>query len=63
MKSNRGMSMSKDEALEAFSKWHESCLENGISPEEIIAEMGAMALITDENLIERIQADGLIPTY
>jgi precorrin-6x reductase len=63
MKSNRGMSMSKDEALKAFSQWYESCLENGISPEEIIAEMGGMALITDESLVERIQADGLIPTY
>ena len=55
--------MSKDEAFKYFSQWYESCLENGIAPEEVIAEAGGMALITDESLIEQLQADGLIPAY
>jgi len=52
--------MSKDDALKAFSRWYESCLENGLVPEEIIGEMGGMALITDEGIIEGLKAEGLI---
>ena len=55
--------MSKDEAYEMFSEWYEKCLENGIEPEEIVARMGGMALVTDDELVERLQNDGDIPSY
>ena len=55
--------MDKEEAYKVFSEWYEACLENGIEPEEIVARMGGMALVTDDELVERLQNDGDIPSY
>jgi hypothetical protein len=50
--------MSKDELFEQFSDWYEKCLENGIEPEEIVQMMGEMALITDGEIVDKLQANG-----
>lgn len=55
--------MSADQAFEMFSMWYERCLESGIEPEKIVGMMGGMALITDEELISRLQSDGEIPSF
>jgi hypothetical protein len=55
--------MDKKSAYKIFSDWYEGCVENGIEPEEIVAMMGGMALITNDELVERLQADGEIPSY
>lgn len=55
--------MDKSKAFEIFSNWYESCLENGIEPEEIVSQMGGMALITNDELVERLQNDGEINSY
>lgn len=55
--------MSKEEAFKQFSEWYEACLENGIEPEEIVAMMGGMALVTDEDVVSKLQEAGDIPTY
>lgn len=55
--------MDKKKAYEEFSKWYEKCLDNGIEPEEIVAQMGGMALITNDELVQRLQDDGEIPSY
>jgi hypothetical protein len=50
-------------AHKVFSDWYEGCLENGIFPEEAVAKMGGMALITNDELVDRLQDDGEIPSY
>jgi hypothetical protein len=52
-----------NEAHKVFSDWYEACLENGILPEEAVAQMGGMALITNDELVDRLQDDGEIPSY
>lgn len=52
--------MNTEKAFEIFSNWYESCLENGISPEEVVSRMGGMALITNEELVDRLQDEGEI---
>ena len=52
-----------DEAFKIFSDWYDACLENGLEPEEAVAKMGGMALITDDELVGRLQDDGSIPSY
>lgn len=52
--------MTEEEALEKFSEWYELCLESGIEPEAVIARMGGMALITDEEVVEKLQSEGLL---
>ena len=41
-----------DDAYELFSQWYEKCIEAGIEPEDAVAMMGGMALITHEEIIE-----------
>jgi hypothetical protein len=48
----------EEEAFARFSDWYEACLENGISPEDVVIRMGGMVLITNEQLIERLQNEG-----
>jgi len=55
--------MNIDEAFEVFSNWYEQCLENGIEPEEVVAKMGGMALITDDELVGKLEDEGLISSY
>jgi len=55
--------MDKKIAYAQFSEWYEKCLENGIEPEEIVSMMGGMALITNDELVERLQSEGDIPSY
>jgi hypothetical protein len=55
--------MNKTEAFEIFSSWYEGCLESGIDPEEIVSKMGGMALLTNDELVERLQNDGEINSY
>lgn len=55
--------MTIEEAFDAFSGWYEQCLENGIEPEEVVSRMGGMALVTDEELVDKLQDQGDIPTY
>ena len=58
------MKISKlDDAAELFSKWYEACLEAGVEPEEAVSTMGGMALITNDELVDRLQDDGEIPSY
>lgn len=52
--------MNMDEAFEKFSEWYEACLDSGVSPEDVVAKMGGMALITNEELIEKLQNEGEI---
>jgi len=55
--------MNEDMAFENFSKWYEQCVENGLEPERVVARMGGMALITDEDLVNRLQDEGDNPSY
>lgn len=55
--------MTKEEALSKFEDWYEACLENGILPEEIVYQMGGMALITDDELVDELQDDGRISSF
>jgi type IV secretory pathway VirB6-like protein len=55
--------MTIEQAYEQFEKWYELCLNFGIQPELIVAKMGGMALVTDENIVNKLQDEGLIPTY
>jgi hypothetical protein len=52
--------MNNDEAYGQFSDWYENCIENGIDPEEIVARMGEMMLITDIEIIEFLEESGKI---
>jgi hypothetical protein len=55
--------MSKDEAFEQFISWYEKCVENGIEPEEIVQMMGEMALVTDGDIVDKLQENGDISSY
>ena len=57
------MAMSREEAFEKFQQWYDECLESGLEPEEIVSMMGGMALVTDEDVVDRLKADGDIPSY
>ena len=52
-----------EEAFKVFSDWYEACLEKGILPEEAVSRMGGMALITNDELVDRLEEDGEIPSY
>ncbi|WP_161776267.1 hypothetical protein [Polycyclovorans algicola] len=52
--------MTHDEANEIFGNWYNACIENGISPEDVVKQIGGMALITDEDLVEKLENEGLI---
>ena len=52
-----------DDATTLFGEWYEACLEAGIEPEEAVSKMGGMALITDDELVDRLEDDGDIPSY
>jgi hypothetical protein len=47
--------LAEQTAHEMFAAWYEYCLSNGIEPEQIVSEFGDMMLITDSELIERIE--------
>lgn len=55
--------MTKDEALERFENWYEDCIEAGLFPEEIVQMVGGMALVTDEDIVDRLLDAGDIPHY
>lgn len=55
--------MNEEKAFEMFSSWYEQCLENGVEPEKVVSRMGGMALVTDEDLVNRLQDSGDIPSY
>lgn len=55
--------MNKNEAFRIFSEWYESCIENGIEPEEIVWQMGGVALVTDQDLVDRLESNGDIRGY
>jgi len=48
----------QQEALRLFSEWYEFCLKNGVEPEVIVENFGEMKLITDAEMIEKI--DGFL---
>jgi hypothetical protein len=52
--------MTEDEAFDSFSKWYEACLDGGIEPNDVIQKMGAMFLLTDEEMIDRLKNEGVI---
>lgn len=54
--------MDENVAFDKFQQWYEDCLENGVSPEAVVARMGGIALITDEALVNRLQDEGDIPS-
>ena len=54
------LKMTLDEASEQFSDWYNSCLENGIDPNDAVVRMGGMFLLTDEELIDKLQDEGVI---
>lgn len=54
--------MTREEAFQKFSVWYNDCIENGISPEEVVAQMGGMVLVTDDDLITKLQSEGDIPS-
>lgn len=39
-------------ALEKFEKWYQECLESGISPEEIVEQVGEMKLLVNQEQID-----------
>lgn len=47
--------MTLEDARLLFEEWYESCLENGISPEDVVSDVGGMQLITDEEMICEIE--------
>lgn len=53
--------MDENMAFDQFQQWYEDCMENDISPEEVVTRMGGMALITDEALVNRLRDEGDIP--
>ena len=55
--------MTKDEAFEQFSCWYQACIESGLEPEEVVSQMGGMALVTDDELVDRLKESGAIPSY
>lgn len=55
--------MDKSKAFDIFNDWYNACLDNGIEPEEIVAQMGGMALITNDELVDRLVEEGEIPSY
>jgi len=52
-----------EDAKKIFEEWYEACLESGVEPEEAVFKMGGMALITDDELVDRLQDDGDISSY
>ena len=52
-----------ESAAKFFSDWYEACLEAGVEPEEAVAKMGGMALVTNEELVGKLQDEGDIPSY
>jgi len=48
------------EAYVQFSKWYEDCLESGIEPNDAIEKVGGMFLLTNEDLINRLEDEGEI---
>jgi uncharacterized membrane protein len=40
------------EAYNVFSLWYKKCLQAGIEPESVVAMMGEMALITQQDTID-----------
>lgn len=55
--------MTENDALEKFSAWYEDCIESGLEPEKIVSMVGGMALITDEDIVSRLQEAGDISSY
>lgn len=41
------MEYTHQDALLDFSNWYEKCIENGIEPEAVVADVGEMKLITN----------------
>ena len=39
-------------ALEKFEEWYQECLESGISPEEIVEQVGEMKLLVNQEQID-----------
>lgn len=60
---NAGDGWTKEMAFQRFSSWYEECLESGIEPEEIVSRIGGVALVTDEEVVGRLQDAGDIPSY
>lgn len=52
--------MNLEDAREMFENWYNACLENGVEPEEVVKRVGGMVLITKEEVIEKLENDGLI---
>lgn len=52
--------MTKSEAYDQFSQWYESCIEHGLDPSAVISEIGGMILITNEDLIQKLEEEGKI---
>lgn len=46
----------QDEAIRLFSEWYEFCLENGVEPESVVENFGEMKLITDVEVIKKIDS-------
>jgi hypothetical protein len=44
--------MTSEIALEKFEEWYQECLESGISPEEIVDQMGEMKLLVNQEQID-----------
>lgn len=50
-------------AAKFSSDWYEACLAVGVEPEEDVAKMGGIALVTNEELVEKFQVEGDVPSY
>ena len=46
--------MAFEEAYDKFMEWYDACINAGIEPEDVVANVGGMMLITDEEQIEKI---------
>ena len=49
------MRINFEEALNSFSQWYETCLDNGLEPELVVESFGEMMLITDAHKVELVK--------
>ena len=47
--------MTETEALDRFNAWYNDCLENGISPEDIVESVGEMKLLVTQEQIDSFE--------
>lgn len=47
--------MTSEEALIQFEEWYQSCLENGVEPEDVVSKVGEMMLLVNASQIRAFE--------